>query len=184
MDELARPRPNTTTHGTYSFDSIANNARITQNLSAARLSPMISAEPIPEVPMGATFGRLQQWLDELNDSQRDRLLQAMLRDRALNNERYATPATEEEDDIEVDGISPSTTPRPTADPRTPPPHNDQRLMAQPTNLRELVNSIAEVSSQTPKVIPTIATKDLTNSTGARLVVNNYAAGHRGRQRHQ
>jgi len=88
-------------HQFYSFDSLATEQRVGMT---SRFSPMVAAEPIPEVPIGATFGRLQQWLNDMGDtpeanSQRDRLLQAMLRDRALNNERYMTPSTEEDDDL-------------------------------------------------------------------------------------
>lgn len=91
--------PNMGMHHFYSFDSLLAGQRI-PNIQAQRLAPMIAADPIPDVPMGATIGRITQWLDGFDNSQRDRILQAMLRDRALNNERYETAIEDlmEEDD--------------------------------------------------------------------------------------
>lgn len=82
-------------HQFSSFNSLTRDARIRIQ---DRFAPMVSPEPIAAVPVGASFGRLNEWIDLLDNSQRDRLLQAMLTDRALHNERYESPVIEEEDD--------------------------------------------------------------------------------------
>jgi hypothetical protein len=40
---------------------------------ADRITPIVPADLIPELPTGATFGRTEQWLATLTDAQRDRL---------------------------------------------------------------------------------------------------------------
>lgn len=82
-------------HDFRSFNDLTRDARITMN---DRFAPMLAAEPIEPVPLGASFGRLNEWVNALDNSQRDRLLQTMLTDRALNNDRYETPVEEEEND--------------------------------------------------------------------------------------
>jgi Prokaryotic E2 family D len=82
-------------HTFRSYDDLVRQARVTMN---DRFAPMLAAEPIPDIPLGASFGRLNEWLETLDSSQRDRLLQAMLADRALNNERYEAPVEPEEDE--------------------------------------------------------------------------------------
>jgi hypothetical protein len=84
--------PATGEHMRYSYGDLTGNMQ-------DRFEPMVAAEPIAPVPLGASFGRLREWIDTLDNSQRDRLLQAMLTDRALNNERYDTlPEFEEDED--------------------------------------------------------------------------------------
>ena len=93
--------PNNGLHQFFSFDSLLAGNRI-PNIRDGRNAPMIAADGIPDVPMGATIGRINEWLDQFDNSQRDRLLQAMLRDRALNNERYETDISEFMDSDETD----------------------------------------------------------------------------------
>lgn len=89
--------PMRSTRAFFSFDSLMSGHRLPNPIDG-RLATVVAADAIPDVPMGATFGRLNEWLDELDNSQRDRLLQAMLRDRALNNERYETAIEDFESD--------------------------------------------------------------------------------------
>ena len=96
--------PTQSNHTRFSYDLLMAATR-TRTLQVARTEFMVSPDAIPEVPLGATFGRLSEWLDGLDNSQRDRLLQAMLRDRALNNERYETPAEDEEDEEVLEAIA-------------------------------------------------------------------------------
>lgn len=81
-------------HRFRSFDQVGSHGGYGQ-----RLAPMIAADPIPAVPLGATFGRIQEWLDSLDNRQRSRLMIGMLTDRALHNERYEdVPEIEEDED--------------------------------------------------------------------------------------
>jgi hypothetical protein len=88
--------PNNGYHTFVAFDDLVARRTVISD----RFSPMIARDPIPEVPLGATFGRLQEWLDGLDQSQRSRLMTAMLTDRALHNERYEDVVEVEEDEDE------------------------------------------------------------------------------------
>jgi hypothetical protein len=53
-----------------------------------RTGPVIAADPIPELALGATFGRINDWLGAMETNQRARLLEAVLQMRAINNEAF------------------------------------------------------------------------------------------------
>lgn len=84
-------------HERYSFNNVINNRG---NATVGRFSPMIAPDAIPPVPLGASFGRLQEWLDDLEGSQRGLLLRAMQDDIEFRPERYAAQeaSPENEDD--------------------------------------------------------------------------------------
>jgi hypothetical protein len=85
----------------HSMDGLVADLGIGHSVMAARLEPMISADPIPEVPMGATFGRISEWLDGMTTDQRARLAYSIDRDRSMHNDRYeldAVLATGTDDD--------------------------------------------------------------------------------------
>lgn len=63
-----------------------------------RFAPMLAAEPIEAIPLGASFGRLREWLDTLEAGQKSRLLQTMIADQATSPDTYATNETADEDD--------------------------------------------------------------------------------------
>jgi hypothetical protein len=60
-----------TTRSMWSWENLCHEAART-----TRMSPMVSADPIPEVPLGATFGRINQWFDEMDEPTRQRLIVA------------------------------------------------------------------------------------------------------------
>lgn len=63
--------PTTTTRNKYSWASLAH-----EYMSGAshRDSPVLAADGIPELPIGATFGRIDQWFALLTNNQRVRLM--------------------------------------------------------------------------------------------------------------
>lgn len=86
-----------TRHTFYSFNDFSFN-RATN--IPARMDEMVANEGIPEIPLGATFGRVREWIQTLEPTQRLRILEEVLRDRALNNELYDGSHIEE--DVEDD----------------------------------------------------------------------------------
>lgn len=63
-------------HTYKSFETCVADAGVTLP-SVARLDPMIAAEPIPPVPIGASFGRIREWTEPMLPSQRARLLSTL-----------------------------------------------------------------------------------------------------------
>lgn len=87
--------------GIHMMRSYNNLIQQTATQGIGRFEPMVAANPIPEVPIGASFGRVQQWIDETSvtfTAGPERILQALLADRRMNPERYAIPVDEEDDD--------------------------------------------------------------------------------------
>lgn len=58
----------------YSWDNITGGTGIT---TAGRAAPVIAPNPIPPLVLGATFGRVNEWLDTLDPAQRFRLAEAL-----------------------------------------------------------------------------------------------------------
>lgn len=55
----------------WSLEMLARNMR-----PESRFEPMVAADPIPEVPLGATFGRITEWLQTMTPIQRTRFIAA------------------------------------------------------------------------------------------------------------
>jgi hypothetical protein len=51
------------------------NSRLGQQFD--RTTTLVAADPIPEIPIGASFGRTQEWLASLTNSQRVRILRSL-----------------------------------------------------------------------------------------------------------
>ena len=65
-----------------------------------RNTPMASADPIPDVPLGATFGRINEWFNEMDVHQRRRLI--VTAQRWVEDESLELDATDDETDDEDD----------------------------------------------------------------------------------
>ena len=83
-----------TTNQHYSYTDLCGRARVNHD----RFEPMIAGNPIPEVPLGASFGRIREWLATLDNSQRSRMLEAMLIDQAEEAARYEPQGEDEDED--------------------------------------------------------------------------------------
>jgi hypothetical protein len=65
--------------------------------STPRYAPMIASDPIPEVPLGATFGRINEWITTMNPDQYRRLFTAVSNTPPTEHAELNI-ATEDEDD--------------------------------------------------------------------------------------
>ena len=85
--------PNVGRHQMYSLDVFQGNVNTTH-----RFSPMIAADPIPAIELGATFGRAYEWVERLDNNQRARLMEVMLGYRAIHSEAFEPDVEPEEDE--------------------------------------------------------------------------------------
>jgi hypothetical protein len=85
--------------GVYSYDILMSEIGLDR--PDARFEPMLAADPIPDVPIGATFGRLNEWLEALPQAGRARLFEAVTRNQQANPDNFVAPPPEVDDDGEA-----------------------------------------------------------------------------------
>jgi hypothetical protein len=80
-------------HGRFSFRNLASNVGMT-----SRSDEVIVPDAIPPLPLGASFGRVEEWIQSLNNGQRARLIQTTTALAGIQPEDFVAPATTDDDD--------------------------------------------------------------------------------------